>query len=89
MVEVAGLGNGMMPGVAYVGTRPTVDGTRRVLEIHLIDFDRDVYGERISVFFLEKIRADEKFDDQESLVAQIARDKKNAELFFQRRGTQE
>ena len=88
VVEVEGLGGGLAPGVAYVGTRPTVDGTRRVLEIHLIDFDRDVYGERISVYFLEKIRADEKFDDHESLVAQIARDKKNAELFFQRRGMQ-
>lgn len=89
VVEVAGLCDGLTPGVAYVGTRPTVDGTRRVLEIHLIDFDRDVYGERISVYFLEKIRADEKFDDHSSLIAQIARDKKNAELFFWRRGNQE
>lgn len=86
VVEVEGLADGLTPGVAYVGTRPTVDGTRRVLEIHLLDFDRDVYGVRISVVFLEKIRADQKFGDHQSLVAQIARDKKDAELYFQRRG---
>lgn len=89
VVEVAGLDEGSTPGVAYVGTRPTVEGTRRVLEIHLIEFERDIYGERISVYFLEKIRADQKFADHKALVAQIARDKKNAELFFQRRGKQE
>lgn len=86
VVEVAGLGAGLTPGVAYVGTRPTVEGTRRVLEIHLIDFDRDIYGERISVYFLEKIRADEKFPDHAALVAQIAMDKNNAERYFMRRG---
>lgn len=89
VVEVAGLDEGSTPGVAYVGTRPTVEGTRRVLEIHLIEFDRDIYGERISVYFLEKIRTDQKFADHKALVAQIARDKKNAELFFRRRGKQE
>ncbi len=85
VVEVEGLEEALVPGVAYVGTRPTVDGTRRVLEIHLIGFDRNIYGERIVVYFLEKIRADEKFDDREALIAQIAKDKLDAELFFKRR----
>ena len=85
VVEVEGLDAAPVPGVAYVGTRPTVDGTRRVLEIHLIGFGRDIYGERIVVYFLEKIRADEKFDNRESLIAQIAKDKLDAELFFKRR----
>lgn len=85
VVEVEGLEEVLVPGVAYVGTRPTVDGTRRVLEIHLIGFDRNIYGKRIVVYFLEKIRADEKFDNREALIAQIAKDKLDAELFFKRR----
>ena len=85
VVEVAGLDEFPVSGVAYVGTRPTVDGTHRVLEIHLIDFDRSIYGERIVVYFLDKIRADEKFEDRQALIAQIAQDKLNAELFFKQR----
>ena len=85
VVEVEGLDAAPVPGVAYVGTRPTVDGTRRVLEIHLIGFDRNIYGERIIVYFLEKIRADEKFDNREALITQIAKDKLDAELFFKHR----
>ncbi len=85
VVAVEGLDEDPVPGVAYVGTRPTVDGTRRVLEIHLIGFDRNIYGERIVVYFLEKIRADEKFDNRAELIAQIAKDKADAELFFKRR----
>ncbi|MDA9982077.1 bifunctional riboflavin kinase/FAD synthetase [Gammaproteobacteria bacterium] len=85
VVEVEGLDAAPVPGVAYVGTRPTVDGTRRVLEIHLIGFHRNIYGERIVVYFLEKLRADEKFDERGALIAQIAKDKLDAELFFKRR----
>lgn len=84
-VDVDGLEGGTLPAVAYVGTRPTVDGTRRLLEVHLIEFDRDIYGKRITVSFLRRLRADEKFDSQEALKAQIARDKKAAERFFEQR----
>lgn len=85
-VEVAGLDGGCLKGVAYVGTRPTVDGTRRLLEVHILDFEREIYGRRIIVNFVERLRADRKFDDHEALKAQIARDKLSAERFFERRG---
>ena len=70
-VRVAGLGDGLLAGVASVGTRPTVDGTEPILEVHIFDFDRDIYGEHIRVDFVEKLRDEVKFPDLESLTAQM------------------
>lgn len=70
-VRVDGLGAGLLDGVASLGTRPTVDGTEPVLEVHLFDFDRNIYGEYIRVEFVEKLRDEEKFPDLESLTAQM------------------
>lgn len=81
-VQVTGLGEMHVPGVAYVGKRPTVDGTRRLLEVHLMDFDDEIYGRRISVEFLKKLRGDERFESHDALIEQIGRDKQDAELFF-------
>ena len=86
VVEVDGLGSVGMPGVAYVGTRPTVDGTRRLLEVHILGIEQDMYGRRIVVNFLKMIRADEKFEDEGKLRAQIAQDKADAEAYFKERG---
>ena len=81
-VEVGGVNSSNVPGVAYVGKRPTVNGTRRLLEVHIMDFDRDIYGKRIAVHFLKMIREDQKFDSHAALQAQIAKDKSDAEMFF-------
>jgi len=70
-VRVAGLGDGLLAGVASVGTRPTVDGTEPILEVHIFAFDRDIYGEHIRVDFVEKLRDEVKFPDLESLTAQM------------------
>ncbi|HGG60982.1 MAG TPA: bifunctional riboflavin kinase/FAD synthetase [Gammaproteobacteria bacterium] len=77
-VRVDGLGN----GVANVGTRPTFDGKSMLAEIHLLDFDGDLYGRRITVRFLKKLRAEKKFDDFQALVAQINQDIEAARRFF-------
>ena len=84
-VEVSGLDDISVPGVAYIGRRPTLGGVRRLLEVHLLGFEQDIYGKRLIVHFLKKIRSDEKFDNQNELRAQIARDKTEAELFFERK----
>jgi riboflavin kinase/FMN adenylyltransferase len=60
-----------MPGVASLGVRPTVDGTEPLLEAHLFDFDGDLYGRRIAVEFVAKLRDEEKFDDLDALVRQM------------------
>lgn len=83
-VEVAGLGGEVLPGVANLGVRPTVGGTRPLLEVHLFDFDRDIYGAHISVRFLHKLRSEQRFPNFDALKAQIAADAAAARAFFKR-----
>ncbi len=73
-VRVDGLGTRLLDGVASVGTRPTVDGTDPILEVHIFEFDRTIYGEYIRVEFIEKLRDEAKFPDLESLTAQMRLD---------------
>ncbi|HQR03160.1 MAG: bifunctional riboflavin kinase/FAD synthetase [Proteobacteria bacterium] len=74
-VTVTGIDKRHLPGAASLGVRPTVrDGLRPTLEVHLLDFDRDIYGAHISVHFLKKLRNEEKFDSLAALTAQIERD---------------
>lgn len=77
-VRVHGLAEGPLDGVASVGKRPTFDLTKPLLEVHLFDFDRDVYGEYINVDFIEHVRDEERFDTVEELVAQMRVDEDNA-----------
>ena len=77
-VRVHGLGSEALDGVASVGTRPTFDLTKPLLEVHLFDFDRDIYGEYIHVDFIAHLRDEEKFDTVDALVAQMRLDADNA-----------
>jgi len=77
-VRVHGLRQGPLDGVASVGTRPTFDLCKPLLEVHLFDFDADIYGEYIHVDFLAHLRAEEKFATVDELVAQMATDAENA-----------
>ncbi|WP_018232922.1 bifunctional riboflavin kinase/FAD synthetase [Thioalkalivibrio thiocyanodenitrificans] len=77
-VEVFGLDNEPVPGVANVGKRPTVDGTQNRLEVHLFDFDGDIYGRHLHVDLLGRIRDERRFESLEALKAQIARDAEQA-----------
>ena len=83
-VEVFGLEREPIEGVANVGVRPTVDGTRTLLEIHLFDFDEDIYGRHINVEFSRKLRAERQFENLETLRQQIAQDVEQARAFFAR-----
>ena len=73
-VHVAGVHAQPMPGVASLGVRPTVNGREPLLEAHLFDFDGDLYGKRIEVEFVEKLRDEQKFADLDAMVKQIDRD---------------
>jgi riboflavin kinase/FMN adenylyltransferase len=70
-VRVGGLDSGLLDGVASVGTRPTIDGIEPILEVHIFDFDRDIYGEYIQVQFVAKLRDEVKFPDLETLTGQM------------------
>ena len=71
---VHGVGAQPWPSVSSFGTRPTVGGIEPLLEAHLFDFDGDLYGRRITVEFVARLREEEKFPDLPSLVAQMDRD---------------
>jgi riboflavin kinase/FMN adenylyltransferase len=75
------------PAVAYVGSRPTVDGGARMVETHILDFDGDLYGKTLSTDLLERLRPDERFDSLEALVAQMEIDKARAREVLARQGT--
>ena len=64
--------------MAYVGSRPTVDGGARMVETHLLDFEGDLYGKILTTDLLERIRPDVRFDSLDELVAQMRRDKAQA-----------
>ena len=73
------LRDGMHQGMMNIGVRPTVrDGLDRTLEVNILDMDRDIYGEPITVRLLERLRNEEKFESMEAMKAQLARDEVNA-----------
>lgn len=70
------------PAVTNVGVRPTVDGTRRLVESHLLEWSGDLYGRRITTNFLHRLRSEMKFDSFDALVTQIKRDVETAKAWF-------
>jgi len=84
-VTVEGLDERPLQGVANIGKRPTVDGTRFWLEVHLFDFDSAIYGQTLRVAFRRKLRDEQKFKSIEDLKAQITRDVSAARKYFQNR----
>jgi riboflavin kinase/FMN adenylyltransferase len=77
-VRVHGIDALPLPGVASLGVRPTVDGTEPLLEAHLFDFEDDLYGRRIEVEFVRKLRDEVKFSDLDAMVRQIEHDAREA-----------
>lgn len=74
-VTMTGIDGREFDGVANVGTRPTVDGGSKViLEAHLFDFDREIYGRYVEVHFKQKIRDEMRFQSLDELKAQIVKD---------------
>ena len=73
-VRVHGVGSAALPGVASLGTRPTVAGVEALLEAHLFDFSGDLYGREIEVEFVAKLRDEICFMTLEALTAQVHRD---------------
>lgn len=69
-------------GVANIGKRPTVKGKENRLEVHLFDFNQDIYGQKLDVQLVEKIREEQKFDGVEALQQQIKEDVVAAKCHF-------
>ena len=72
-----------LPSVANLGIRPTIVGVPKLLlEVHVLDFSADLYGQHVQVEFLHKIREEMKFDSLDALKNQIAKDVAVARIFF-------
>jgi len=71
------------PSLTNVGYRPTVGGASLSVETHLLDFDEDLYGERLEIRFLAHLRDEERFEGLSELADQLARDRAAAESYFQ------
>ena len=84
-VEMFGLEDEPVQGVANVGRRPTVGGVENRLEVHLFDFDRDIYGRHVQVDLLHKVRDEQRFESLDDLIGQIGRDVVAAREWFLRK----
>jgi riboflavin kinase/FMN adenylyltransferase len=72
-------------GVCNIGKRPTVGGEKTLLEVFIFNFNREIYGERVTVIFKQKSREEMKFDSFEELKQQIAKDVETGKLYFKTR----
>ena len=77
-VEVTDSPEGFYGGMMNIGLRPTVDGKKRVIEVHIFDFNKDIYGQHLRVHVWKQLRNEVKFDGLEGLKTQLAQDKKEA-----------
>jgi riboflavin kinase/FMN adenylyltransferase len=74
----ARLGGEELRAVVNIGTRPTFDNGGRTVEAHLLDFGRDIYGQRLTLHFVRRLRPEQRFNGVEALVVQIRRDVEQA-----------
>ena len=81
-VQVFGLEREPYQAVANIGVRPTIDGRRCLLEVHLLDFNDDIYGRHVQVAFLHKLRDEKRFESVDALQKQIAGDVMEARSYF-------
>lgn len=81
-VTVAGIAQHPWEGVANIGVRPTVNGLQPSIEVHLFNWQKEIYGAHVEVFLQHFIRPEMKFENLEALVTQIQQDVTEAKQFF-------
>jgi riboflavin kinase/FMN adenylyltransferase len=74
VVQVFGIKGEPVQGVANVGVRPTVNKSKAILEVHLFDFSAEIYGAHVQVYFLQKVRDEQRFESLDALKVQIEKD---------------
>lgn len=77
-----GEGEGELPALVFVGEAKTFGETKRWLEVHVLDFEGELYGKKIEVELIKKIRGNKKFKSKQALIEQMKLDEKNARLYF-------
>ena len=73
------LDDNVFPGMLSIGSNPTVniDISLRSIEVHILNFDKDIYGRKISVVFRKRLRDEKKFNNLEQLTEQMTNDKRD------------
>lgn len=84
-VDVLGADDSAWPGIANIGVKPTVNGKVPTLEVHLLDFDGDLYGSQLEVVLRKKLRDEQRFASLDALRDQIEKDEQAARAFFANR----
>ena len=74
--------NQLLKGVLNIGKRPTIEGKDRTIEVHIFNFEKEIYGENLSINFVKKIRNEVKFESIEALKSQIGKDAEMAKLIL-------
>lgn len=74
----AEIGGNVYTGMMNIGVRPTVDGKTLAIEAHLFNFSKDIYDKKISVYFIDKLREEQKFDSIDKLRKQLLEDREFA-----------
>ncbi len=77
-VQVSIKNGQLLKGMMNIGVRPTVGGTKRMIEVNIFNFDKDIYGQQIKVFVKHYLRPEQKFNGLDALKDQLALDKDNA-----------
>lgn len=81
-VSIGGSCEKKLRGMMNIGHRPTFDGHRTTLEVHILDYSNNLYGQDISVAFVRRLRDERHFDTREALVAQMGKDRQQVEQIF-------
>src|SRR6218665_305538 len=68
----------MYGGMLSIGNNPTVNGQSRTIEVNIFDFDKEIYGDNATIYFIERLRDEVKFNGLEELTAALALDKENS-----------
>ena len=82
MIDIGGI---KKHGILYIGTRPTFktgSETKSVIEAHIFDYHKRVYGKEIEVMFIKRLRAEKRFRNQDELIEQIKEDEKKTKAYF-------
>ena len=74
------------PAMTNIGTRPTFGGGPRLIEVYLLDYNGDLYGQELAIDIIERLRDEKKFDTPEQLIKQIAEDVKQGKALLKTRG---
>ena len=78
------MNNEVFKGMAYIGQRPTINGMTRNIEVNIFDFNKEIYGQEITMTFLEFLRHDVKFTGLEALKEQLQKDKEATLAYFKK-----